>query len=112
MAWCVLFTKGQGAVGHRGGKLLGENFMVGQIFEALVEEEGEACTMDGRRYSKPFGPNWKSWCVMDSKHNKCVPIVRWRWSRWLWRGAQGANQNIQSHSKHDWVGGEDTKDKW
>jgi hypothetical protein len=49
---------------------VGENFMVGQIFEELVEEDNEACTMDGIRHSKPFGPNWKLWCVMDSKHNK------------------------------------------
>jgi len=35
--------------------------------------------------------NWKLWCVMDSKHNKCVSIVEWRQSRWLWCGAQGVN---------------------
>jgi hypothetical protein len=49
---------------------VGENFMVGQSFEELVEEDNEACTMDGIRHSKPFGPDWKLWCVMDSKHNK------------------------------------------
>ncbi len=65
MAWCPLFTKGQGVMDYRGGKLVGENFMVGQILEELVEEEGEVCTMDGRRCSKPFGPNWKLWGVMD-----------------------------------------------
>jgi hypothetical protein len=65
-------------VDHRDGKLVGKKFMVGQIPEELVEEEGEACTMNGRRRLKPFGPNWKLWCVMDSKHNKCVPIVKWR----------------------------------
>ncbi len=27
---------------------------------------------------KTLWPNWKLWCVMDSKHNKCAPIVRWR----------------------------------
>jgi hypothetical protein len=41
-------------------------------------EEGETSTMDGKKIFKTFGPNWKSWCVMDSKHNKCVPIVGWR----------------------------------
>ncbi len=64
--------------------------MVGQIFEELVEE-GKACTMDGKRSSKPFGPNWKSWCVMDFRHNKFAPIVGWKQLRWLWCGAQGAN---------------------
>ncbi len=49
-----------------------ENFMVGQIFEELVEEKGETCTMDGRRQSKPFGPNWKLWCVINSKHNNVI----------------------------------------
>jgi hypothetical protein len=58
--------------------------MVGQILKKLVEKEGKACTMDGRRHLKPFGPNWKPWCVMDSKHNKCAPIVGWRQSWWLW----------------------------
>jgi hypothetical protein len=24
--------------------------------------------------------------LMDSKHSKCVPIVGWRQSRWLWCG--------------------------
>jgi hypothetical protein len=28
----------------------------------------------------------KPWCVMDSKHNKCVPIVKWKQLRWLWCG--------------------------
>jgi hypothetical protein len=36
---------------------VGENFMVSQIFEKLVEEENKVCTMDGRRHSKPYGPN-------------------------------------------------------
>jgi hypothetical protein len=57
---------------HRNGEIVGENFMVGQILEEFVEEKGEACTMDGRRCSKPSRPNWKPWCVMDSKHNNCV----------------------------------------
>ncbi len=70
--------------------------MMGQILKKLVEEKGEACTMDGRRHSKPFSPNWKPWCVMDSKHNKCVPIVGW-----LWCGAQGVNQKIQAYPKHN-----------
>jgi hypothetical protein len=42
-------------VDHRGGKLVGKNLIVGQIFEELVEEEGEICTMDGRRRLKPSG---------------------------------------------------------
>jgi hypothetical protein len=53
-------------------------FMVGQIFKKLVKEKGEAYTMDGRRCSKPFSPNWKPRCVMDSKHIKCVPVVEWK----------------------------------
>jgi hypothetical protein len=28
--------------------------------------------MDGRRQSKPFGPNWKLWCVINSKHNNVI----------------------------------------
>jgi Fe-S-cluster containining protein len=51
---------------------VGENFMVGWIFGKMVKEKGEACTMDGRRWLKPSHPNWKPWCVMDSKHNKCA----------------------------------------
>jgi hypothetical protein len=35
-----LFTKGQGALDHEGGKLVRENFMVRQIFQKLVEEKG------------------------------------------------------------------------
>jgi uncharacterized protein YhfF len=27
-----------------------KNFIVGQIFKKLVEEEGEICTMDGKRH--------------------------------------------------------------
>jgi hypothetical protein len=80
---------------------VGKKFMVGQILEELIEEKGEACTMNGRRCSKPSSPNWKPWCVMDSKHNKCVPIVGWRQSSWLWFGVQGVNQKIQSYPKHD-----------
>jgi hypothetical protein len=73
---------------------------MGQILKKLVEEKGEACTMDGKRQSKPFSPNWKPWCVMDSKHNKCVPIVGW-----LWCGAQGVNKKIQSHpTRLNWWG--------
>jgi hypothetical protein len=67
-----------------------ENFMMGQILEELVEEKREGYTMDGRRHLKPF-PNWKPWCVMDSKHSKCVPIDGWSQSGWLWCGVQGAN---------------------
>jgi hypothetical protein len=31
---------------------------------------------------------------------------------WLLCGAQGVNQNIQLHPKHDWVSKEDIEDKW
>jgi hypothetical protein len=72
MVSCPLSTKRQGALDHKNGELVGENFMVDQILEKLVEEKGEACTMDGRRFSKPSHPNWKPSCVMDSKHIKCV----------------------------------------
>jgi len=98
---CLLSIKGLGALDHRGGKLVGENFMVGIYFEELVEEKGKACTINGKRCLKPYSPNWKPWCVMDSKHSKCAPIVRWRQSMWLLCGAQGVNQNIQLHPKHD-----------
>jgi hypothetical protein len=42
---------------HKGGELMGEIFMVGQILKELVEEKGEAYTMDGRRRLKPSIPN-------------------------------------------------------
>jgi hypothetical protein len=71
---------------HGGGKLAGENFMVRQIFEEFLEEESEISTMDRKRRSKPSGPNWKSLCVMDFKHNKCIPIIEWRQLGWLWCG--------------------------
>ncbi len=71
---------------HGGGGLLGENFMVCQIFETFLEEEGKISTMDGKRRSKPFSPNWKSLCVMDFKQNKCAPIVGRKQSGWLWCG--------------------------
>jgi hypothetical protein len=54
---------------------MGENFMLGQILKKLVKKKGEVCTMDGRRHWKPSGSNWKLRWVMDSKHNKCAPIV-------------------------------------
>jgi hypothetical protein len=50
---------------------VGEKFMMGQIFKEFFEKEGEISTMDVRRRSKPFAPNWKPWHLMDSKHNKC-----------------------------------------
>jgi hypothetical protein len=28
---------------------------------------------------------------MDSKHNKCAPIIKRKYLGWLWCGAQGAN---------------------
>jgi hypothetical protein len=86
--------KGQGALDHEGGELVGKKFMMGQIFEELVKKKGKACTMDGRKCSKPYSPNWKLWCVMDSKHNKCVLVVGWRQLGWSWCVAQGANQKI------------------
>jgi len=76
---------------HEGGKLVGKKFMEGQIFEELVKEKGEACTMDGRRHLKPSSPNWKLWCVMNFKHSNCALVVRWRQLGWLWCGVQGAN---------------------
>jgi hypothetical protein len=86
---------------HKSGELVAEIFMVGQILEELVEEKSETCTMDGRRHSKPSNPNWKSWCFMDCKHNKCPPIVEWRQLGWLCCGAQSVNQKIQLHPKFD-----------
>ncbi len=112
IVWHPLTTKGQGTLHHKGGELVRENFMVGKCFEELAEEEGKVYTMDERRHSKPSSPNWKLQCVMDSKHNKCAPIIGWRQSGWLWCGAQGANQKIWSLPKHDWIGEEDTKNKW
>jgi len=46
MVWCPLSTKGQGALDHKGGELVGKKFMVGQIFEKLVEEKDEAYAME------------------------------------------------------------------
>jgi len=86
---------------HEGGKLVGKKFMVGQNFEELVLKKDETCTMDGRRRSKLSNPNWKLWCGMDSKHNKCVPIVGWKQSKWLLCVVKGANQKIQLHPKHN-----------
>ncbi len=86
---------------QRGDELVGKKFMVGQIFKELVEKESEVCTIDGRKRSKPSSPNKKLWCVMDFKHNKCVPIVGWRQLGWLWCDVQGVNQNIRSHPKND-----------
>jgi hypothetical protein len=57
---------------------VGENFMVAQILEEFIKEKIEANTMNGIRCSKPFNPNWKLWSVMDSKHNKCAPIIGWK----------------------------------
>ncbi len=78
MVWCPLSTKGLGTLDHKGGGLVGKKFMVGQILEEFFKEEGQTSTMDGKRCSKPFGPNWKLWCIMDSNHNIYVPIVGWR----------------------------------
>jgi hypothetical protein len=40
---------------HKGGKIVGIFFIMGQNFKELVEKEGEICTMDGRRHLKHFG---------------------------------------------------------
>jgi hypothetical protein len=74
--------------------------MVGQIFEELIEEKGEASPWMEKRPLKLYNPNWKLWCVMDSKHNKCALIVRWRQSKWLLCGVQRVNFKIRSHPKH------------
>jgi hypothetical protein len=56
LQWFNVFLsiKGQGTLDHGGGELVGENFVVDQILKELVKEKGEACTMDGKRLSKPF----------------------------------------------------------
>jgi len=72
---------------HEGGGLVGQNFIMGKKFQIVFEKEGKISTMDGRKHSKPFCLDWKLWHLMDSKHEKCVPIIRYRLSRWLWRGA-------------------------
>jgi hypothetical protein len=53
LQWCdVIYPqKGQGALDHKGGKLVAENFTMGQIFEEFFKKEGETNIMDGR-YSK------------------------------------------------------------
>ncbi len=60
MVWCPLSTNGQGTLDHGGGELVGENFMVGQILEEFIKGEGKINTMDGRRCSKPFSPNFST----------------------------------------------------
>jgi hypothetical protein len=59
LQWFDVFLsrKGQGVMDHEGGELVGIFFMMGQILEELVKEKGKACTMDGRKCSKPFSPN-------------------------------------------------------
>jgi hypothetical protein len=52
----------------------------------------------------------KSW-PMKFVMSKCAPIVRWRQSKWLWCGAQGVNQKIKSHPKHNWISRENNKCK-
>ncbi len=48
MVWCLLLTKKEGTLDHGGGELVGENFMVGQIFEEFFEEEArQAPWMEG-----------------------------------------------------------------
>ncbi len=50
MVWCLLSTKGQGALEHKGGELVGENSWWANFFEELVIKKGEVCTMDGRTH--------------------------------------------------------------
>ncbi len=69
---------------HEGGRLVGQNFMVSQILKEFFEEKGDTSTMDGRKCLKPSHPNWKPWHFMNSKHDKCAPIVGLRQLRWLW----------------------------
>ncbi len=38
MVWCPLFTKGQGALDHEGGKLVGKKFMVGQFLKNWLKK--------------------------------------------------------------------------
>jgi hypothetical protein len=37
---------------------MGQNFMVGQMFEEFIKKEGKINTMDTRKRSKPSHPNW------------------------------------------------------
>jgi hypothetical protein len=39
---------------HEGGKLVGKEFMVGQIFEKLVKEKDETCTLGCRIFCEQF----------------------------------------------------------
>jgi hypothetical protein len=39
---------------HEGGKLVRENFMVGQNFKKLVKKKVEACTVDGKKALETF----------------------------------------------------------
>ncbi len=79
VVWCPLSIKREGALDHGGGGLMGENFMVGQIFEEFLEEEGKTNTMDGRKRLKPSNPYYKSW-LLWSPSTMCshcrVDIVR------------------------------------
>ncbi len=54
MVWCPLSTKRQGVLDHEGGKLVRENFMVGQNFKKLVKKKVEACTVDGKKALETF----------------------------------------------------------
>jgi hypothetical protein len=54
----LLSTKGQGTLDHGGGELVGKKFMVGQILEEFFKGESKINTMDGRRHSKPYRPNF------------------------------------------------------
>ncbi len=47
MVWYPLLPRGQGTLDHGGDKIMGENFMLGQIFE----KKGKiSITMDGKRH--------------------------------------------------------------
>ncbi len=78
MVWNPLPTKGQGALDHGGGGLVRQNITMGKILNEFFDENGKTSTTDGKKGLKYFHPNWKSWCLMDSKHGKCAPIIKWK----------------------------------
>jgi hypothetical protein len=41
----------------------------------ISKKEGVVGTVDGKRGSKPFFPNWRPKHFVDSKHNNCVAFV-------------------------------------
>jgi hypothetical protein len=64
-------------------EVCGKKIHGGPNFQRISQKKGEISTMDVRRRSKPSSPNWKPWHLMDSKHKKCVPIIRWKQLGWL-----------------------------